>query len=33
MDAIIITARGKMLKNIDTNMTEIYWYEGKITYL
>lgn len=28
----IITARGKMLKHIDTTMTEIYWYVGKITY-
>ena len=28
----IITARGKMLKHIDTTMTEVYWYVGKITY-
>ena len=28
----IITARGKMLKHIDTTMIEVYWYVGKITY-
>lgn len=28
----IIIARGKMLKHIDTIMTEVYWYVGKITY-
>lgn len=28
----IIVARGKMLKHIDTTMTEVYWYVGKITY-
>ena len=28
----IITARGKMLKQIDTTMVEVYWYVGKITY-
>lgn len=28
----IVTARGKMLKRIDTTMTEVYWYVGKITY-
>ena len=28
----IIDARGKMLKHIDTTMTEVYWYVGKITY-
>ena len=28
----IITARGKMLKHIDTTMVEVYWYVGKITY-
>ena len=28
----IILARGKMLKHIDTTMTEVYWYVGKITY-
>ncbi len=28
----IVTARGKMLKHIDTTMTEVYWYVGKITY-
>ena len=28
----IINARGKMLKHIDTTMTEVYWYVGKITY-
>lgn len=28
----IIIARGKMLKHIDTTMTEVYWYVGKITY-
>ncbi|MDO5569148.1 MAG: PDDEXK nuclease domain-containing protein [bacterium] len=27
----IIEARGKMLKHIDTTMTEVYWYVGKIT--
>lgn len=27
----IITARAKMLKHIDTTMTEVYWYVGKIT--
>ena len=27
----IITARSKMLKHIDTTMTEVYWYVGKIT--
>lgn len=26
----IIEARGKMLKHIDTTMTEVYWYVGKI---
>lgn len=25
-------ARSKMLKHIDTTMTEVYWYVGKITY-
>lgn len=25
----IITARSKMLKHIDTTMTEVYWYVGK----
>ena len=28
----IITARSKMLEHIDTTMTEVYWYVGKITY-
>ena len=28
----IISARSKMLKHIDTTMTEVYWYVGKITY-
>lgn len=28
----IITAREKMYKHIDTTMTEVYWYVGKITY-
>ena len=28
----IIVARCKMLKHIDTTMTEVYWYVGKITY-
>ena len=28
----IISAREKMIKNIDTTMTEVYWYVGKITY-
>lgn len=28
----IITAREKMFKHIDTTMTEVYWYVGKITY-
>lgn len=28
----IIVARGKMLKHIDTTMTEVYWYVGEITY-
>lgn len=28
----IITAREKVLKHIDTTMTEVYWYVGKITY-
>ena len=28
----IITARSRMLKHIDTTMTEVYWYVGKITY-
>ena len=28
----IITAREKMIKHIDTTMTEVYWYVGKITY-
>lgn len=27
----IIIARSKMLKQIDTTMTEVYWYVGKIT--
>lgn len=27
----ILTARSKMLKHIDTTMTEVYWYIGKIT--
>ncbi len=27
----IVSARQKMLKHIDTTMTEIYWYVGKIT--
>lgn len=27
----IINARSKMLKQIDTTMTEVYWYVGKIT--
>jgi len=28
----IITAREKMFKHIDSTMTEVYWYVGKITY-
>lgn len=28
----ILTAKRKMLKHIDTTMTEVYWYVGKITY-
>lgn len=28
----ILTARSKMLKHIDTTMTEVYWYVGKITF-
>ena len=28
----IIAAREKMFKHIDTTMTEVYWYVGKITY-
>lgn len=28
----IINARTKMYKHIDTTMTEVYWYVGKITY-
>ena len=28
----IITAREKMIKHIDTTMTEVYWYVWKITY-
>jgi len=28
----IITVREKMFKHIDTTMTEVYWYVGKITY-
>ncbi len=28
----ILTAHSKMLKYIDTIMTEVYWYVGKITY-
>ena len=28
----IISAREKMIKHIDTTMTEVYWYVGKITY-
>ncbi len=28
----IVNARQKMLKHIDTTMTEVYWYVGKITY-
>ncbi len=28
----IISARQKMFKHIDTTMTEVYWYVGKITY-
>ncbi len=28
----IIIAREKMFKHIDTTMTEVYWYVGKITY-
>ncbi len=27
----VINARAKMLKQIDTTMTEVYWYVGKIT--
>lgn len=27
----ILAARGRMLKHIDTTMTEVYWYVGKIT--
>ena len=27
----VINARSKMLKQIDTTMTEVYWYVGKIT--
>ena len=29
---MILTARGKMLKHIDTTMVEVYWNVGKITY-
>ena len=29
----IISAREKMIKHIDTTMTEVYWYVGKITYM
>ena len=28
----IMNARQKMFKHIDTTMTEVYWYVGKITY-
>ena len=28
----IISAREKMFKHIDTTMTEVYWYVGKLTY-
>ena len=28
----ILNARSKMLKHIDTTMTEVYWYVGMITY-
>ena len=28
----ILNARSKMLKHIDTTMTEVYWYVGKTTY-
>ncbi len=28
----IIVAKEKMFKHIDTTMTEVYWYVGKITY-
>ena len=28
----ILTARSKILKHIDTTMTEVYWYVEKITY-
>jgi len=28
----IIIAREKMFKHIDSTMTEVYWYVGKITY-
>ncbi len=28
----IINAKEKMFKHIDTTMTEVYWYVGKITY-
>ena len=28
----IISAKEKMIKHIDTTMTEVYWYVGKITY-
>lgn len=28
----IISARKKIFKHIDTTMTEVYWYVGKITY-
>ena len=27
----IIVVREKMFKHIDTTMTEVYWYVGKIT--
>ena len=28
----IMDAREKMFKHIDSTMTEVYWYVGKITY-
>ena len=28
----IIYARNKAIKSIDSTMTEVYWYVGKITY-
>ena len=28
----IISTREKMIKHIDTTMTGVYWYVGKITY-